>query len=393
MMSSRATTEDEWGRPVTLRSISSSYYEDHPDISPDGLSLYFCSQRLGGYGDSDLWVARRETKDSEWSEPVNLGASINSAHNDTAPCILADGLTLFFDSDRPDGQGSWDIWVSTRQTTNDNWGVPETLSSIVNGPFVDGDPSISSDGRMLFFTSDRPGGRGDYDVWLTMRKTTEDEWETPVNLGSRVNWIFEDMCPDISADGTTLYFTAGEPVGFLDLYEFDLWQVTIEPIVDLNDDGLIDSEDMCIIVDHWGEDYPLCDIGPMPWGDRVVDVQDLIVFIDYWEEARSLNLIQLKEANFDQIVLGSDVPVLVDFWAPWCGPCLEMAPIIEEIADEYVERIKVCKLNIDYSPDISKRYEITAIPTMMLFKDGQIVKQWIGITAKNELTAAIDELI
>jgi len=70
-----------------------------------------------------------------------------------------------------------------------------------------------------------------------------------------------------------------------------------------------------------------------------------------------------------------------------------MAPVIEEIANEYSGWIKVCKLNMDYSPDINKRYEITAIPTMILFKDGQVVKIWLGVTAKNEITATIDELI
>jgi hypothetical protein len=64
----------------------------------------------------------------------------------------------------------------------------------------------------------------------------------------------------------------------------DLWQVSISPVVDFNGDGIVDTADMCIMVDHWGEDDPLCDIGPMPWGDGVVDVEDLIVFMIYWEQ-------------------------------------------------------------------------------------------------------------
>jgi thioredoxin 1 len=138
---------------------------------------------------------------------------------------------------------------------------------------------------------------------------------------------------------------------------------------------------------------PLCDIGPMPWGDGVVDVEDLKVFIGYWEKARFQKIVELTEETFDQIFLDSDMPVLVDFWASWCGPCLTMAPVIEEIADEYAGRIKVCKLNLDYWPDINKRHEITAIPTMILFKDGQIVNRWLGVTPKDEIMAAIDELL
>jgi thioredoxin len=103
--------------------------------------------------------------------------------------------------------------------------------------------------------------------------------------------------------------------------------------------------------------------------------------------------IELTEATFDQIVLGSDIPVLVDFWAPWCGPCLIMAPVIEEIAEEYAGRALICKLNTDTSPNINSRYEIRAIPTFILFKDGQIRERWLGTTSKSKLTAAIDALL
>ncbi len=104
-------------------------------------------------------------------------------------------------------------------------------------------------------------------------------------------------------------------------------------------------------------------------------------------------VIELTDAAFDQIVLSSNVPVLVDFWAPWCGPCLIMAPVIEEIADEYAGRIKVCKLNVDNEPRTTADYEIRFIPTFILFKDGQAQRQWVGVTGKNEITAAIDELL
>jgi thioredoxin 1 len=104
-------------------------------------------------------------------------------------------------------------------------------------------------------------------------------------------------------------------------------------------------------------------------------------------------VIELTDAIFDQIVLSSDVPVLVDFWAPWCEPCLTMAPVIEEIADEYAGRIKVCKLNVDNEPQTTTNYGIRFIPTFILFKDGQVQRQWVGVTGKNELTAAIDELL
>lgn len=117
------------------------------------------------------------------------------------------------------------------------------------------------------------------------------------------------------------------------------------------------------------------------------------VLIGYWEKPRFQNIAELTEDAFDQIVLDSDTLVLADFWASWCGPCLTMAPVIEEIADEYAGRVKVCRLNVDYSPNINERYEITAIPTMILFKDCQIVNRWLGVTAKDEIAAAVDEVL
>jgi len=105
------------------------------------------------------------------------------------------------------------------------------------------------------------------------------------------------------------------------------------------------------------------------------------------------NVIELTDATFDQVVHSSDVPVLVDFWAPWCGPCRMMAPIVEEIADRYAGQAKVCKLNTDDARDSAMEFGITAIPTTILFKNGQVQKKWVGLTSKKELTAAIDQLL
>ena len=105
------------------------------------------------------------------------------------------------------------------------------------------------------------------------------------------------------------------------------------------------------------------------------------------------NVIELTDATFDEVVHSSDVPVLVDFWAPWCGPCKMMVPILEEIGDEYADRAKICKLNTDDARDSAMEFGISAIPTVILFKDGQVQKKWVGLTSKKDIAAAIDELL
>ncbi|MHC4118774.1 MAG: thioredoxin [Planctomycetota bacterium] len=105
------------------------------------------------------------------------------------------------------------------------------------------------------------------------------------------------------------------------------------------------------------------------------------------------NVIELTDATFDKTVHDSDVPVLVDFWAPWCGPCKMIAPIVEEISEEYAGKAKICKLNTDDARDSAMEFGISAIPTLILFKDGQVQKKWVGLTSKKDLAAAIDELL
>lgn len=105
------------------------------------------------------------------------------------------------------------------------------------------------------------------------------------------------------------------------------------------------------------------------------------------------NILQLADDTFEQEVIKSDVPVLVDYWAEWCGPCKMIAPLLEEIAGEYKGKVKIAKLNIDDNPGIPPSYGIRGIPTLMLFKNGEVEATKVGAVSKSQLTAFIDSNI
>ncbi len=279
----RETIYDDWGQAENLGpTVNGAALEYGPDISCDGLSLYFNAWPHSG--DVDLLVTTRPTKSDPWGPPVNLGLPVNTSANESDPHISDDGLSLYFcdwgirSGLRPGGMGDPDLWIATRAGVSDPWGTPVNLGPPVNTAYDEVSPDTSADGLVLFVTSDRPGGFGSWDIWFATRLTIDADWGEPVNLGPSVNSASLEGETSISHDGSTLYFHSNRPGG---AGRADLWQVPIKPVVDLNGDGIVDAADMCIMVDHWGEDYSLCDIGPMPWGDGIIDVQDLIVLAEH----------------------------------------------------------------------------------------------------------------
>jgi WD40-like Beta Propeller Repeat len=163
----------EWSAPVNLGPpINTAFVENNAELSPDGLSLYFGSNRPGGFGLVDIWVSRRACRDCSWEEPVNLGPIINSSAGDAGPGLPRDGHLLFLSSDRrtrPGGPGEPDMWVSTRGNVHDPWSPPVLFEGPLNTAFLDQQANLASNGRTLLFTSLRPGGQGVQDIWMSTR--------------------------------------------------------------------------------------------------------------------------------------------------------------------------------------------------------------------------------
>lgn len=210
-------------------NINSAGNEAAPTFTPDGHHMYFHSTGRGGCGLADIFDARRRDKDDDfgWEPAENLdfpSCVVNTGLFENGPTFFEDEATgvqsLYFTSlNRPGGLGDFDVWLSQRGGDDEPWGpavdVPE-LSS----PGRDTRTAIRHDGLEMFISSGRPGGVGSEDLWVSTRGSTRDSWGTPINLGPVVNSTAFDGAPTLSFDGTTLYFFSERAGGFgkRDLY-------------------------------------------------------------------------------------------------------------------------------------------------------------------------------
>lgn len=193
-----------FGEPVNVGPmINSPNIEMTPSISADGLSLYFTSDRPDGEGRWDIWLATRASITDEWSSATNLGSSVNTPGMESMPSISADGLELYF------CRGDWgqgDLFVATRHSPQEPWGTVARLSDAVNVAADDYSPLISFDGLSLYFISKRPGGPGDVDMWVATRGTLDSEWGCPEPLPPPINSPNKEGHKCVSADGLILFF-------------------------------------------------------------------------------------------------------------------------------------------------------------------------------------------
>lgn len=179
---------------------------------------------------------------SEWSAPVNidnLGSPVNSSVIDQHPAISRKGLSLFFISDRTPGVGGLDMWICQRASVNDPWGPPQNLGPGINSSSTENSPTLSPDEHLLFFVSNRPGGYGGNDIWVSRRHNRRDDfdWGPPVNLGPAINTKDDDEGPtyfdDEETGSSVLYFTSNRPWGADDcngpkVGDFDIYQSKLQ---------------------------------------------------------------------------------------------------------------------------------------------------------------------
>ena len=254
-----------WSDPVNVGAVNSPDNDLSPFLSLNGLSLFFASNRPGGIGGEDLWVAQRPSTGSDFGSPVNLGAVVNTDAAERSPALSPDGLSLYFATTRPGGEGGFDIWVSRRTNPSNDleWTEPVNLGSLINSPATDAGPSyvidaatgsavlylssargggldiysslfaadgspgalspvselnspalditpaVRSDGLEIIFASNRSGATG---LWTSTRAATSDTWGAPVSLGPRFH-VGSEAFPALSADGRELFFYSSRPGG------------------------------------------------------------------------------------------------------------------------------------------------------------------------------------
>ena len=215
--STRAGANAPWAAPVNLgTNINTSGAEFCPTLIAGGLTLYFVSDKPGGCGGNDIYVSYRLNNQSGWEPAINLGCQFNSPQSDITPTLFTDntGTTyLYISSTRPGGPGLMDIYVSTLQP-NGAFGAPVLVEGL-NSASNDQRPNIRvRDGLEFFFESDRPGTLGGLDLYSSTRENTSSAWSTPVNLGATVNSASAENRPSLSFDGRELYFQSNRPGGF-----------------------------------------------------------------------------------------------------------------------------------------------------------------------------------
>lgn len=207
--SRRAYVGSDWELATVIPELVSGARDGEPCMRLDGLELFFESRRKEGRGSFDIWRTTRLDLRSRWSKPVC--EPFCTTDEEAGPAISPDGLTLFFHSTRPGGKGKTDIYYVTRSDLTSPFSNPQNLVE-VNTQYNEYTPHLASDGLVLLFASDRPGGMGNLDIWCSIRSKKDAPWSEPVNFGP-ANSPFRDYRPYLSVDGRELFFNSVRPGG------------------------------------------------------------------------------------------------------------------------------------------------------------------------------------
>lgn len=225
--------------PTHANNFQLQYF---PAYSVDQQTLYFTRREGFGYhNDEDIYYSEWDSTKIEWTVPKSISSNINSEYNEGAASLSADGRLLVFTScDGRRGYGSCDIYVSEKE--GDNWSKPMNMGKAINSTAWDAQPSLSADGRTILFVSNRPGGFGGKDIWISV-KDTKGTWQPAFNLGKRVNTNKDEISPFLHANGETIYFASQGHEGFggLDIFMSEiekdsLWQFPVNLGAPLNDE-------------------------------------------------------------------------------------------------------------------------------------------------------------
>jgi hypothetical protein len=208
-----------FGAPSLIPGVNTVDAELGPVVSADGREIMFYSRRAGGVGLSDEWRASRPDADSPFAAAVVI-ANVNTTFEDGGASISRDGLTLYFSSDRPGGVGDSDIWTATRSSVGSPFGAPVPVPE-VNSDTTEYDPIISPDGLELYLSSRRPGGLGGFDIWRASRTDTSSAFGTPVNV-TELNSPGHDNGGRETLDRRLVLFSRGVPADA----QTDLWWAT-----------------------------------------------------------------------------------------------------------------------------------------------------------------------
>ncbi|MCU0918679.1 MAG: discoidin domain-containing protein [Planctomycetes bacterium] len=223
---------------------------------------------------TEIWMSARASPGAPWGPVVSAGTPPNSTGSEISAAVACDDLTLIFAAMRAGGQGYTDLLMCSRATPQELWGPALNCGAAVNSYSMESGPCLSPDGLAMFFESCRDNPPFVWDIWMTTRKSRSAAWGPAVKRAATVNTADNEWNPALSPDGRTLYFTSNRAGG---RGNDDLYEAPILPIVDLNADGMLDDKDMLAMQETWNRADPRGDIGPMPWGDGVVDTYDLIV--------------------------------------------------------------------------------------------------------------------